>query len=427
MAPDLLQRVKGTLEELRRFAAFGGLFFRFRDPGLPLVDKGVCRFCVGCVRHARAGGLCQNSVYAAAVQGFAVGDVWYTRCWLGVDAFVVPVAPDNDLVGAIEVGGYFTPGETDRSQERVLTRLASLDSHGTLEEFVSGLQGMREAEFLQIRAAAEFLLQTTFAKGLNQEREFTVRRQIFRAQQKLSERVQQAAPGSPDPHRVTERLLALLRSLASSDLEPAPRLLDEFLAELFLSTGGDLVKFKGGLLPFLAFIAQSRLQRGESWHPVLGGFEKHLLKLEKFSAVQEACAWAESLLLPEAVSSFAAELPQDGLLEVRILDWIRRHHAEKVSLEAVARALGISRSSLVHRLKRESGHTFGELLTGQRVCEAKRLLAFTNLTIGEVSARCGFRDQSYFTKVFREEINLTPREFRRLLTVRQTPEESLAS
>ena len=60
---------------------------------------------------------------------------------------------------------------------------------------------------------------------------------------------------------------------------------------------------------------------------------------------------------------------------------------------------------------RESEPGLAELLRR----EAKRLLAYTSLSLGEISRRCGFRDQSYFTKVFRKEVNLTPGEFRHLL------------
>ena len=415
METDLQNRVAAALEELRLFSPFAGIFFRFDEPRPPFVNKGVCRFCSGCTQHPRAGGLCQNSTYAAAVQCFSIGDVWYTRCWLGVDCFVVPIAPQNELIGAIEVGGFFSKGEGDKTQQKILSRLTSLDSHGTLEEFVTALQGMQEMEFMFVRAAAEFLLEATFAKGLNRADEFSVRQQIFRAQQRLSSTIPAARGPVSDQQKMLEGLLRLLRNLEAGNGHDNRRELDEFVTALLADTQGEPLKFKGGLLPFLALIAYSRLQKEEGWHAVMGGFEKRLLELEKLSTVQEVCSWMEKLILPEAASSLAARSAGEHPLASRLEEWLQKRHGEKVNLEQAAVAVGVSRSSLVHRLKRETGHTFGELLSATRVCEAKRLLAFTSLSIGEIGRRCGFRDQSYVTKVFQNHINLTPSEFRRLL------------
>ena len=70
---------------------------------------------------------------------------------------------------------------------------------------------------------------------------------------------------------------------------------------------------------------------------------------------------------------------------------------------------------MVHKIKEETGTTFLRLLNETRIREAKRLLTFTSLPIGEISLRCGFKDQSYFTKVFFNFVNIKPGEFRKTL------------
>jgi AraC-like DNA-binding protein len=47
-----------------------------------------------------------------------------------------------------------------------------------------------------------------------------------------------------------------------------------------------------------------------------------------------------------------------------------------------------------------------------RIAEAKRLLRSTDLGIGQIARRTGFKDQSYFTKVFKSRLGLTPTEFK---------------
>jgi len=423
-------RIRSVLAELGRFSGIGGLYFAFDQRQMPLEGEGVCRFCSGCLRHARAGGLCQSHVNTAAVQGFAIGDAWYCRCWLGVDCFVVPVAPANEIIGAIEVGGFFSPGEGEAAQGKILSRLAGLDSGGLAEQFVSALQGMRELEFRQVRAAAGFVLDATFAKGLNPPALFAMRQKIFQQQQRLTRRLRDASGGAGDA-AAPPRLFGALEALAAAPAVPGQegpvrQAMDNFLTSLLLDAGGDLARLKAGLLLLFGLMARRQAERGGGWPVVMGRVEEKLLELETLDDPESLCFWAETLVLPEPVPAAAKPAPAK-LLSDRVHAWLRQHYAGKRLLDDAAAALGASRSSLIHKLKKETGKTFGDLVVTVRLSEAKRLLAFTSLSVGEVCRRCGFRDQSYFTKVFRREINLTPREFRRLLTESQGQSPELVS
>lgn len=419
VADDLTMRIQDVLQELRRFSRFGGCYFDFTRTASPALQKDACRFCLGCLRHPRGGGLCQSHVQSAAVQGFAIGDAWYTRCWLGVDGVVIPVAPDNRLVGAIEIGGFFSVGEAQHAEQKILARLASLDGQGILEQFVSALQGMREVPFMEVQAAAEFVLEATFAKGLNQAEEFRLRKKIFAMQQQAG----RIASGREANRRYADVMLGLLKALDGPDPERSRKGLDEFTALVLRMAEGDAAKFRGALLPLLSMQAQARIQRGEPWSLVFGQMESRFLELEKLDDVAKLCAWMEKRFRPEPAGGAAAARPAESAtasLQLRLEPWIQARLQGKIRVAEAARAVGMSPSSLVHRLKQESGHTFSDLVKTERICEAKRLLAFTNQSLGEISRRCGFPDQSYFTKVFAGQTGLRPGEFRRMLI--QQPE-----
>ena len=53
-----------------------------------------------------------------------------------------------------------------------------------------------------------------------------------------------------------------------------------------------------------------------------------------------------------------------------------------------------------------------DLLNQLRVNRASLLLRQTDKSLVQIALECGFRDQSYFTKVFRRVAGKTPREFR---------------
>lgn len=84
----------------------------------------------------------------------------------------------------------------------------------------------------------------------------------------------------------------------------------------------------------------------------------------------------------------------------------------------VAAAIGISKRYL-HQLCASSGATFNQHLFALRVDHACRLLgdaSIAALTITEIAFACGFSDASYFTRVFRKRVGVTPSAYRRTRT-----------
>lgn len=103
-------------------------------------------------------------------------------------------------------------------------------------------------------------------------------------------------------------------------------------------------------------------------------------------------------------------------LNERILDCIRSRCTESTLVAPqVAADLGISVRSL-HRVLAAQNETFGFLLMKARIDIAVRQLsspAFNRLTVAAIGRRCGFTDDSHFTRVFRRHVGVTPLALRR--------------
>lgn len=82
-----------------------------------------------------------------------------------------------------------------------------------------------------------------------------------------------------------------------------------------------------------------------------------------------------------------------------------------LTIEAIAAQVGWSADHL-RRIFRVALHTSpNKIQTAARLRHAKQLLRHENLPITEVAWRCGFSDASHFTRVFKQESGLTPRQF----------------
>ncbi|MEM8863186.1 MAG: AraC family transcriptional regulator, partial [Chloroflexota bacterium] len=82
------------------------------------------------------------------------------------------------------------------------------------------------------------------------------------------------------------------------------------------------------------------------------------------------------------------------------------------SLSFYADKLGITIGHLTETVKEVYGTSAGELLRGRLILEAKRLLAHTNHTMGEIAHQLNYADPSYFSRAFKREVGQTPGSFR---------------
>ncbi len=97
---------------------------------------------------------------------------------------------------------------------------------------------------------------------------------------------------------------------------------------------------------------------------------------------------------------------------LRALELLEERHAEELSLESVALALGVSPSHLSRLLCRHAGSGFADCLARLRVERAKAYLSSPGLSVKEASAMVGYRDPAYFARVFRRFAGESPAEFR---------------
>lgn len=93
--------------------------------------------------------------------------------------------------------------------------------------------------------------------------------------------------------------------------------------------------------------------------------------------------------------------------------YIEQHYRESdLSLNAAAKAAGVSGSYLSGVFSREEGSTFVEYLTARRMKEAGRLLRDEKMHTADVAAAVGYRDPHYFSYVFRKTMGCSTREYR---------------
>jgi AraC-like DNA-binding protein len=96
----------------------------------------------------------------------------------------------------------------------------------------------------------------------------------------------------------------------------------------------------------------------------------------------------------------------------RVVRYVRDNLAQPISLADAASAAFLSPNYLANLLKKETGQTLMELVAERRIARAKELLVGSSAQIREIARQCGYTDEAYFTRRFRQLVGCTPRGFR---------------
>ncbi|MDN4603275.1 AraC family transcriptional regulator [Paenibacillus sp. F6_3S_P_1C] len=106
-------------------------------------------------------------------------------------------------------------------------------------------------------------------------------------------------------------------------------------------------------------------------------------------------------------------------------DYIRRHCTQPLSLADMAGTAGYSVYYFNRMFKSIMGVPPGRYLLDCRILVAKRMLVDSGLSVKQIASQCGFTHSSYFIRMFRDYIGMTPQQFRLMYTSGRGEERGL--
>jgi AraC-like DNA-binding protein len=103
--------------------------------------------------------------------------------------------------------------------------------------------------------------------------------------------------------------------------------------------------------------------------------------------------------------------PARHLLRAR--DYMDRHYAEPLDLEAIARRAHASKAHFVREFRATYGETPHQYLLTRRIERAKHLLHTTQLSVTEICLAVGLQSLGSFCTSFKRIVGVTPGQYRR--------------
>lgn len=98
-----------------------------------------------------------------------------------------------------------------------------------------------------------------------------------------------------------------------------------------------------------------------------------------------------------------------------VIKYIHQNYDQNISLETTAKHFFIDKSYLCKLFKKHIARNFNDYLMQIRINKAKELLNNPEYTVNVVSSKVGYSDYSYFGRIFKKMVGITPSEYKKSL------------
>ncbi len=204
----------------------------------------------------------------------------------------------------------------------------------------------------------------------------------------------------------------LLSCVSIGDKSNAQKVLNEILGYIFFSKNNDFKVIKYRTLELVVLLSRAAMEGGAEQEEVFGLNNHYINQIYNVNTLDKLNVWLSKILIrfTDCVFNFKNVKNKDVIYKA--IEFANHRYMDKISLEDAASYVHLSPSYFSKLFKDETGYNFSAYINHIRVEKSKSLLMNEDISLVDISYLVGFEDQSYFTKVFKRIVGITPRRFR---------------
>ena len=204
----------------------------------------------------------------------------------------------------------------------------------------------------------------------------------------------------------------LRTAVRSRDKEGSQVLLNQILAHIYTSNNNNLERIKPRITELIVVISRAAVDAGADINEIFLINENFTQNIEEFTNIEDLSIWVTNMLQRFISFTFEFDKVKHADAVYKVIEYIKANFQRRMSLEEIAANTYLSKTYLSSLFKKETGYSISEYINIVRIDRSKSLLLEENISIIDIANLCGFEDQSYFTKVFKHIVGITPKKYR---------------
>ena len=345
---------------------------------------------------------CRQAHAEAGRRARDIGEAYVFQCRAGLTHIVYPLIVEETLIGSVLLGPFLMEPPSPDDE------LAALGLPA---------EELRRLAVLEPRRVTclSRLIGYMFGSVIPAERAILIRsREQAEGQSRINEAIQlykkQALSASYEFFYKNE--LLLMTKIRMGDMGSAKKALNDLLGYALFSDGWNVASIRLRAIELTTLLSRVALEGGANVDSVFRMNEQFISLINDKNTIESI-----SLLLLDVVKGFMDAMfyqKDKGNLYVReALGYIASHYTEPLRVGDVSRRLGLNADYFAAMFHKTVGESFNSYLMRVRVEQSKHLMLSTSDPLTDIAVATGFTDQSYYCRVFKKYVGLSPRQYRR--------------
>lgn len=382
------------------------------ENGINLYHAGLsCNKCRICALAGKDGKTCRASQHYGLQESKRFGGKYIYFCAMGLTCFTSPILGPHGETAQLTVGPFLMVDEQDYAAYDLL-EVARVDRE-TLPAIMQAVKEIPYVESGRVTALSELLfMAVAFLNNVSDANRMMEKEESERIQGMISDyifHIKQEGVMPLYPYREEKKFL---QALLQGEQTLSQSLLNELLGHIMFSYGGDIHVIRDRAYELLVLISRTALDAGADFSFVEEQMKKFRKAMHDIATVDELCFWLSRIVRTFMDAMFKHKNARYTDLIHRVVQYLNVRYAEKITLEDVAHHVYLSPTYLSRVFKRETGSSLVDFLNRIRIEKSKELLSQPDIRLIDVALQCGFESQSYYNRVFKQSVGMTPQQYR---------------
>lgn len=210
----------------------------------------------------------------------------------------------------------------------------------------------------------------------------------------------------------------LIKSIKLGDKTTAQKFLNEIFGYVYFSSGSNFEEIKARSLELIVLLSRAAVEAGAEEELIFGMNFEYMKQISLFDNIENLTQWFSNIMHRFTDQVFNLRDIKHADTIFKSLAYIKENYMKKISLDEVARNVYLSPSYFSKIFKQEMKCNFNTYINLFRIESSKELLKDPKVELVDVATIIGFEDQSYFSKVFKKIVGISPGKYRVNMTER---------
>lgn len=374
-----------------------------------------CTFCklVRELEHKKGINRCAAAYRRAGLQAVRFSEPYIFRCPAGLVEWVAPITYDGMHIGSVVCGQVLMWEPEDFFWVELEQK--NLVITDNIQPLIDAAKELQVVPTNKVQAASRLLAivaNTIMESVLNEvkrKNDLAYQERLLEKERDTRKELERKLNASSTTY-LLDQARGLIKTLKAEDYDEARRVFTVLLADIFNSTSSFSEAY-ASIFDVLVSVSHHAIDSGVDPDECMR-VNLRFCNTDRFASHLEELGEAAEKTFDQQLELIKARAkPRKRAVEA-MRGYIKSHLNVNFSLADVADSVDLSPYYASRIFRDDQNMTIMEYALQMRMDEACYLLANPNLRIDEIAARLGYSDSSYFARVFRKHVGMSPRQYR---------------